>query len=143
MASAKSRKFNKRRGGGRKPDRMEAMNSRPSKGKFDNGSSVDTSHKYNDVSWYTKNPQMLIDAASYSYNTPLGTPVPYQKLLSGVPNYTTGTNPCAVPGLMSISFVPTIGVSVDSISPANVAAQNIYSYVRYMNSDLRIMIRQI
>lgn len=138
MASVKSKRSSRPRGGKkRRPERVETASNYQSGSKFDSGTSVDTSHKYNDVSWYAKNQQMLTDAASYSYNTPLGTPIPYKKLMSGVPNYAqTGVGE-SVPGLMAINFVPTIGVSKDSISPANIAAQNIYSYVRYMNSGAK------
>lgn len=104
-----------------------------------------TKHRYNDVSWYTKNQQMLVDAASYSFNNPLGNPIPWETMYAladagdkfnwaaMVP--TNGRR--AIPGLYTLSFVPTIGKSVDSASPANIAAQNIYSYVRYMNSGAK------
>lgn len=98
-----------------------------------------TKHKYNDVSWYAKNPEMLRDAASYSYNNPLGTNVPLNQLVSPATvdvsmSYYDYT---AVPGLMTLRIMPTIGVSNSSTSPANLAAQNIYSYVRYMNSGAK------
>lgn len=106
-----------------------------------------TSHKYNDVSWYAKNQQMLIDAASYSFNNALGTSIPWKSMFNdGAPTITleysgmlvdsTNGNR-AVPGLYSFQFIPTIGVSNSSASPANLAAQNIYSYVRYMNSGAK------
>lgn len=97
----------------------------------------DVKHQYNDVSWYTKNPQMLTDAASYSYNSPLGSQLEWD----GIWNVSSGdfhTNTTtAVPGLAYMGYVPTIGVSTDTSSPANLAAQNIYSYVRYMNSGAK------
>lgn len=96
----------------------------------------ETEHKFNDVSWYTKNEQMLRDAASYSYNNPLGTTMKYTDYFTSVGNGTSGVE-YAIPGLYGMKFVPTIGLSTDSISPANIAAQNIYSYVRYMNSGAK------
>lgn len=106
-----------------------------SKGKGDRFMPEETVHKYNDVSWYAKNQQMLTDAASFSYNSPLGNPVPFSELLSGVPNSLVGND--AVAGVAQLQFVPCIGISTNSISPANIAANNIYSYVRYMNSGAK------
>lgn len=95
--------------------------------------------KYNDVSWYAKNTNMLRDAASFSYNEPLGTDMSWGEAFE-----TTGQNTLqmsgamgAVPGLISYQFVPCYGLSEDSASPLNLAAQNIYSYVRYMNSGAK------
>lgn len=104
----------------------------------------DMSHKYNDVSWYAKNPEMLRDAASFSYNSPVGNRIPvYQSLVAGYNEdgsqilTIADPGPGTVPGLIGLTFVPTIGTSTTSTSPANLAAQNIYSYVRYMNSGAK------
>lgn len=94
--------------------------------------------KFNDAMWYAKNEQMLRDAASYSYNNPIGSPLP-ANALEPAPN--TGasltTAPKYVPSLMTLRILPTIGKSVDSSSPANLAANNIYAYVRYQNSGAK------
>lgn len=103
----------------------------------DRSSSQGTGHKFNDVSWYTKNTQMLNDAASYSYNNALGSQVKWSDLISpqmGVGSSIVGT---AVPGLMAHYVMMGPGKSIDSSSPANIAGQNIYSYVRYMNSGAK------
>lgn len=105
----------------------------PTKGKFSQDTQ-DTTHSYNDVSWYAKNAQMLTDAASFSYNTPLGTFIKGADVFGGAVNTNSGFN---VPGLMTLELVPTIGISKDSASPANLAAQNIYSFVRYRNSGAK------
>lgn len=93
-------------------------------------------HKYNDVSWYAKNEAMLRDAASFSYNSPLGDILPLS-FSTNAANTAFTVNYRAIPGLMGITFVPCPGLSTDSTSPANLAAQNIYSYVRYMNSGAK------
>lgn len=90
----------------------------------------DKMHKYNDPMWYAKNEAMLRDAASYSYNNPVGTTIPY--LISKGTSNSTGS--LVIPSLFSFVIVPSIGISKDAASPANLAANNIYSYVRYMNS---------
>lgn len=143
---AKQRNMKQRRDGKRmsnkgKPNfgkgysKREEEFSENSSGRGGSAMAKEVVHKYNDVSWYAKNQQMLTDAASFSYNSPLGNPIPFPDLLSEVPNTIVGSS--AIPGVMGISFVPTIGISTNSISPANIAANNIYSYVRYMNSGAK------
>nr|AVX53774.1 putative capsid [Marmot picobirnavirus] len=92
---------------------------------------------FNDVSWYAKNPVMLADSASYSYNNPLGSLFDWSTILQGGTNTTWDWRTAgfeSIPGVMALELVPTIGVSKDASSPANLAAQNIYSFVRYHNS---------
>lgn len=93
-------------------------------------------HKYNDVSWYAKNDNMLRDAASLSYNNPLGQKFKLKDIYKSG-SMTVNGGETSVPGLMTFTYIPCIGVSKDSSSPANLAAQNIYSYVRYMNSGAK------
>lgn len=115
-------------------DRLKTDIQTDRKGKFE-GSELSDHDKYNDVSWYTKNQQMLVDSASLSYNQPLGSPVLFNTIFdSAQADITLSNGVRSIPGLMALNLVPTIGVSTDSSSPANLAAQNIYSFVRYMNS---------
>lgn len=107
--------------------------------KFDRND-IEPEHKYNDVSWYTKNDAMLRDAASLSYNTPLGSALNMASVFEAANSANTiqvSSSQDSVPGLMSLDLVPTIGVSTTSASAANLAAQNIYSYVRYQNSGAK------
>lgn len=86
----------------------------------------------NDVSWYAKNPELLKSSASYSFNGPIGLPL---DIKTKYPGYATVNNMVdSVPGLMALHTVPTVGISTDAHSPVNLAANNIYSYVRYQNS---------
>lgn len=108
--------------------------SKPAKDDTSKMGEEDTRHKYNDVSWYTKNDQMLKDAASLSYNFPVG--LSYASLINA-PSGTTMTRFISAgqsPSLCSLRVVPTIGMSSAANSPANLAANNVYAYVRYMNS---------
>lgn len=100
---------------------------------------ISTASKYNDISWYSHNPQMLRDSGNYSFNAPLGLQLPAQQMFNSAnAAYTIDWGAKdSVPGLMRMIFAPTIGVSTTSTSPANLAAQNIYSYVRYMNSGAK------
>lgn len=91
--------------------------------------------KYNGWDWYAKNQQQLIGAASFSYNTPLGDPLPWDSLVPKMDRAAVAGQ--GISGIAAFCFVPGIGRSANSTSPANLAAQNIYSYVRYMNSGAK------
>lgn len=114
-------------------------------GKGSNGNScvpsdsVDLKHS-NDPLWYAQNPQLLSDAASYPYAWPAGVKLnllnEYSKdahvwnsgeVAAHLSNY-------SVPGIMTGILVPTCGKSLNATSPVNIAARNIYSYVRHANS---------
>lgn len=76
------------------------------------------------------NPQLVKDVASLSFRTPLGSP-------SGLPSRSNpvGRDRRSIPGIMNLYFVPTIGSSTAGESSAiNIAAKNIYSFVRHENS---------
>ena len=85
--------------------------------------------KVNDPSWYNLDKQLVKDVASVSFGQPLG---------SLTRSYTTAGNITKFPGLMCIHFIPTIGITGKTdTTPINVAAKNIYGYVRYANSGAR------
>lgn len=83
--------------------------------------------KPNDWRWYAQNEQLLKDTASFPYSWPLG-----NKLNLG--SYAPEINKGSLPGVMAIYTSPTFGWSDNPNSPVNVAARNIYSYVRHANS---------
>lgn len=89
--------------------------------------------KYNDPSWYVKDGQLAKDVASLSFNNALGAPSRYEFELYGTSNVLQDfVN--VLPGIMAINVVPAMGYSGDGSSPINIAAKNIYSFVRHMNS---------
>lgn len=91
--------------------------------------------KRNDARWYAQNQQLLFDAASLPYAQPLGTPVAYFDTPTiGSGKKVSDSALRVIPGIARIIFVPTIGYSNNNVSPINVAARNIYSYVRHVNS---------
>lgn len=104
-----------------KPEEQEDMRRELSK---------DVNHKFNDVSWYAKNEHILKDAASFSYNAPLGNQVPFSDIYTGV----AMEGSYAIPGLYSMVVVPSYGIGENYQSSMNLCAQNIYTYVRYQNS---------
>lgn len=76
----------------------------------------------NDVSWYTKNEQLVRDAASIPYSYPLGG------------EFGSYASQRVLPGLMCLQLVTGPGIADSENSPVNIAARDIYSYVRHKNS---------
>ena len=81
----------------------------------------------NDAAWYAENEFLLKDAASLAFSNALGTPYD----LKGKSHLSTEL---WTPGIMGITTAPAVGISVGAESPVNVAARNIYSFVRHANS---------
>lgn len=81
----------------------------------------------NDWRWYAQNEQILRDTASFAYGYPVG-----NRLDLGA--YVPDINKGSIPGIASLHFAPTFGGVHDTNSPLNVAARNVYSYVRHANS---------
>nr|UDL14456.1 MAG: putative capsid protein [Picobirnavirus sp.] len=90
----------------------------------------------NDISWYAKNNQILADSASFSYNAAVGSPMHWVHNISQNAYSITQNGEYAdtVPGIMKIQYVNYPGSSTDNNSAINIAADNIYSYVRHANS---------
>lgn len=80
----------------------------------------------NDISWYSRYPELLVAAGSF--------PFPYRPGMNIDLGSTTGSTvikrQLAIPGVMCLSWAPSIGVSNDATSPASVAAKEIYAKVR-------------
>lgn len=96
------------------------------------------SSRDNDIAWYAKNEALLRDSASFAYGIPLGTKIngTVQANMSQFGGTTISLygNAEVLPGILAVHFVPTIGMSDDTYSAANLAARNIYSFVRHANS---------
>lgn len=87
----------------------------------------------NDPAYWNKNPQLTKDAASISLFTAAGV-----RMDNVYPAYTGtphNTNRKRFPGIMAFDMVPTYGISsTGESSILNVAARNLYSFVRHANS---------
>lgn len=88
---------------------------------------------FNDPSWYAASAELLRDSASLSYNNAIGV-----KMDLGINGYLGNPSNCpglkSSPGIMAFKVVPGPGISKDNSSAVNVAARNIYSFVRHQNS---------
>lgn len=81
----------------------------------------------NDWRWYAKNEQILRDVASFPYGLPVGGQYDLGSLAD---NYDVN----AVPGIMAIYTAPAFGYSDNPNSPVNIAARNLFTFVRHANS---------
>lgn len=99
------------------------MNSKDQETKSD-----DYKERPNDPSWYIVNGQLAKDVASFSFNTATGAPVTLGTR-GGTSNYSF-----TVPGIMTIYTSPSVGYSWSGDSPVNMAAKNLYSFIRHANS---------
>lgn len=97
-----------------------------------------SSKKDNDVAWYSKNEALLRDSASFPFGVPLGTRANnhFNANLSqfGGLQAVVSDTAQSIAGVCAVHFIPTIGLSDDTYSAANLAARNIYSFVRHANS---------
>lgn len=88
----------------------------------------------NDPWWYYKDSAVLSDVASFSFSAPLGSKLHTDKFLPDAAGFQVSQVFNAVPGLLTIGIAPTVGVAETAQDPINLAATNVYSYVRYKNS---------
>ena len=82
---------------------------------------------HNDLAWYTKNLALLNNAANISYANPVG-----QQLSRGTSLAPTFQQ--SFPGIAVYNLVPGPGIATGGTDPVNIAAKNIYSYIRQTNS---------
>lgn len=96
-------------------------------GGFSNLGSAGIKTMGNDPSWYNKDPQLVKDVASLPFGIPLGVPLDF---VGGIQQ--------SIPGVMVLDFVPTLGADPSgTFRTMNVAARNLYAYVRHANSGAR------
>lgn len=88
----------------------------------------------NDVSWYTKNPALLVAAGQFPYpyrpgmDLQVGNLVGYDPKTGAQSNYTWGK--FTMPGIITIHWVPTFGRSATATDPGSIAGKEIYAKVR-------------
>ena len=89
----------------------------------------------NDPSWYNKDPQLVKDVANISFNTPIGKPLGDEITIATSTGASAQEPARVVPGVMVLRYFVTPGMTDGTVSDAvNIAARNIYSFVRYANS---------
>lgn len=114
---------------GRKNQKKAAACERPNEGV----SFTESKDRPNDVSWYAANPQLLADAASLSFGNPLG--ITYTlRATQDIGSTELKDYDFAAPGLMSMNVALCPGYANTWTDPVNIAARNLYSFVRHANS---------
>lgn len=96
----------------------------------------------NDPAWYTRDERLVIDSASIPFSNPFGSAVQLHVDPRGVASYGThnvrnvagSENVGKAPGIMVYKIAPSYGDSSNILSPMNVAANALYSHVRYVNN---------
>lgn len=127
-------KRNGKRGSTRKPNEDQRNNRR-----YDDREDSRSNRKFeNDISWYSKNPNLLIAAASFPY--PWRPGMAMQLGASTVQTLTPSTgDPITnvtvnryykIPGIMVFSWMPSLGISKENTDPASVVAKEVYAKVR-------------
>jgi hypothetical protein len=91
----------------------------------------------NDIAWYSKNPSLLNAAASLPYAYPVGDGLDLENDQFNPGSLEVPIND-RMPGILTLDVIPGPGISNGTldgdISAVNVAARDIYSFVRYANS---------
>lgn len=95
--------------------------------KTDEKVSDKTSDPANDISWYSRYPNLLVAAGSIPYPYRPGMSVP---LGTRTINNVTAKQTTAIPGLLQINWAPTLGASTNQTSPASIVGKEIYNKVR-------------
>lgn len=90
----------------------------------------------NDLTWYSKNMQLLFDSANINYPYPVGSKMSLSYVPSGSSAQSSALN-YYLPGITQIGWRPAVGVSTDEASAVNIAARNVYSFMRQANSGAK------
>lgn len=112
-----------------KKDRKYGKRSKDTTKEDKRGKITDSS---NDPTWYARNEQLLKDAANLPFNIMRG--LDHTFMMDGTAKARVGTSRMGIGNIMAHVLFPTAGAPVDWNSPTNVAARNLYTWVRHMNS---------
>lgn len=83
------------------------------------------------MEYYTKFDEFVRDAANIPFATPLGAKLTASSIIGSPLTTPAATSKeYTVPGVMSIEFIPAIGVSNDFTSPINRSSIRFYTYLR-------------
>lgn len=84
----------------------------------------------NAVEWYSRYPNLLLAAGSIPYPYKPGMAVPignYKEFLSQGAAHVVNS---AIPGIMTINWIPSVGYSDDPTSPISIVGKEVYAKVR-------------
>lgn len=128
---------NGRRSNNRKGVRSDPENTRDRRDRqsgddgrrFDRNANNGKLSTLNDLSWYARYPELLQAAGQIPYPWRPGMSMPMGTIL---PSAAIGTREVFdnIPGVLTVEWVPTVGISDNVTSPASIACKEIYSKVR-------------
>nr|AMP18948.1 capsid protein [Otarine picobirnavirus] len=84
----------------------------------------------NDISWYSKYPQLLVAGGSFPYPYRPGMDLDLGKINGGTGITSDLAWSYRIPGVMSLLWMPSVGVSNTVTDPASVMAKELYAKVR-------------
>ena len=88
---------------------------------------------YNDPSWYVGSDAQAVAAANVSFGNPVG--AIWDLAPNGLePTTLEAFNDQFTPGVMAIRTAATPGIAISGSDPINLAAQDVYSWVRHANA---------
>lgn len=127
-------KVNYQKGAGRKPgdeprnrkgswENREARDDRRDYKRREEHAAKDMLSSLNDFSWYNRYPLLLEGAARLPFPYRPGMTIPFGTGTKNLRKY-------AIPGVMTLGWLPTIGFSNDATSPASTVAREIWAKVR-------------
>lgn len=91
------------------------------------------SGRMNDWTWYANDSNLLRDATNLSFNNAVGGYLPDETYVYDAAGNHAIDN-LTIPGILTMVYVPTVGISKDFNSPINVAKAKLYTFVRHANS---------
>lgn len=119
---------NKKRNGKRRPSNRKREDYRPERGGTyggrNDGRDEAPDRGRNDISWYTRNPNLIIAGGSFPYPNRPGMTVEVGKNVDGT------ARTYAIPGVMVLDWMPSVGISQVATDPISVSAKEMYSRVR-------------
>lgn len=127
MRNDSVKKTNKRQNYRRKPGNSKGKKSTEEMKEFcdERGTKSET----NDPAWYAQNPELLRDAASFPFSNAAG--VPFSLDVTSGPLTDTQVT---IPAILTLNVIPCPGNGSGYTSALNVAATQVYSFVRHANS---------
>lgn len=145
MARRKNKTSSNRKTQSKGKPNFEPQGGSPTKEEAVSDAVKDAERASNDPEWYAADPRLASDAANVPFNIPFGQPL---DLFDGKTSFTTSsgkkkstydliwddTSNAALTGMCNIRIKPSIGLSMDRLSPVNTAANALYTHVRYVNS---------
>lgn len=82
---------------------------------------------YNDVSWYTRYPNLSLATANFPFPNRPGMEVPLGSITDGT---NTFQSTMYVPGVMALDWMPSVGTSERATDPASIMIKEMYAQVR-------------